>query len=338
MLRVLCVLSQFDYGFQERGLSTEYIMFYEVFERMGYDVRLYDFMHLSRTYGRKKMNEMLREAVITFQPHVVFAYLVGDEIDVETLDSITRDASATTMGYFGDDEWRFEGFSSRYAQAFNWVITTDQRAVAKYRMIGCQNVIYKKTGANHFVFRKRGLDELYDCTFVGAARLDRIRLVNRLRKDRVRVDCWGTAWGMNLKERVIFKLWGGGRLLQKSSHNRLTHEEMSALFEQTKVNLNLSGSFRGKRKQVKARVFEVTASRGFLLSEYAEGLEEFFEINKEIVTFEGYDDMLDKINFFLSHDSERRRISEAGYKRTLSSHTSERRIREIFTEMGVLPT
>jgi spore maturation protein CgeB len=336
MTRVLCVLSQFDYGLRERGLSTEYVMFYDVLDKIGYDVRLFDFMYLLRTLGKKRMNEMLRGVVSSFQPHIVFAYLMGDEVAAETLDAITRDTSATTVGYFGDDEWRFDRFSSRYARAFNWVVTTDQRAVEKYRMLGCQNVIHKKTGANHYVFRKQGLDEVYDCTFVGAARLDRVHLFNQLRRDGVRVDCWGTAWGMSLMDRVLNKAWSRGDLAQKSSRTRLSFEEMSVVFEQSRVNLNLSGSYQGERKQVKARVFEVTASGGFLLCEYVDGLEEFFEIGKEIVCFASYGDLADKIRFFLSHESERRRIAEAGYSRTLSCHTSERRIREACSEMGLL--
>lgn len=336
MMRVLCVLSKYDYGFRERGLCYEYIRFYDVIRRMGHDARLFDFVSLLKTYGRKRMNEMLLDTINTFEPDIMFAYLIKDEIDIETLSAITHDASTTTMAYFGDDEWRFDGYSSRYAKAFKWVVTTDRQAVEKYRRIGCRNIIYKKDGVNYFVFKKKGLPVVFNCTFVGAARLDRVRLFNQLRKDGVEVRCWGTAWDMTILDRIVNKLLGGPKkLVIKSSRTRLTFEEMSDVFEKSKINLNLSGSYRGDRKQIKGRIFDVTASGGFLLSEFVEGIGEFFEIGEEIVCFETYDELLDKIRYYLSHESERRSIAEAGYKRTISDHTAERRLNEIFTEIGL---
>jgi spore maturation protein CgeB len=113
---------------------------------------------------------------------------------------------------------------------------------------------------------------------------------------------------------------------------------MRDVFEQSKINLNFSGSYRGKRKQIKGRIFDVTASGGFMLCEYVEGIEKLFEIGKEIACFDTYDELVDKIRYYLLHDSERRRIAEAGYRRTISDHTAERRLHEIFKEVGLLKT
>lgn len=334
-MRTLCVLSKYDYGFRERGLSPEYLYFYDILERNGYDVKLFDFLSLLSSCGKKRMNEMLIETVNSFKPDLMLTYLFRDEIEIETLETITNGGSTTTLGYFGDDEWRFDDFSSKYAKGFKWIVTADKQAVEKYRRIGCHNVIHKKTGANHYFFRKSGLPEMYNCTFVGGARLERVRLFNRLKKDGVSVKCWGTGWEMSFLDRIANRLLHSPkRMVAKSSRSRLTFEEMSSVFEQSRINLNFSRSYRGDRRQIKGRCFEVTCSGGFLLSEYIEGIEEYFVVDKEIVCFDSYSEMLDKIKFYLSHESERRQIAESGYRRTLSEHTAERRLHEVFKDIG----
>jgi len=336
MMRILCVLTENDYGFPERGVSFEYIIFYDVLKRMGYDVQLFDTLSLLALHGKQKMNQMLLEKVATFAPDLMFTYLMRDEIDSNILDTITRKTPTTTIGYFGDDEWRFDDFSGKYGPAFSWIVTTDQQAVSRYRQIGCQNVIYKASGTNPNIFNPKGDAAAFDCTFVGGARFDRIKLVNRLRNDGVRVDCWGTSWDMSFMDRVFNKLLRNPkRMLVKSSRTRLTFEEMSSVFERSRVNLNLSGAYRGTRGQIKCRVFDVTAAGGFLLCEYVPGLENFFELDKEIVCFATYDELLEKTRYYLGHEAERRSIAEAGRRRTLGEHTGEHRFREIFTEMGI---
>ena len=37
-MKILCVLSKYDFGKQERGVSTEYIMFYDALLKMGHEV------------------------------------------------------------------------------------------------------------------------------------------------------------------------------------------------------------------------------------------------------------------------------------------------------------
>ena len=334
--RILCVISKYDYGFPLRGLSTEYILFYETMERLGYDVLLFDFPSVLKRFGRYEMNQMLLDTVKAFEPDVMFTHLSKDELDVQTLSTITHTTSTITAANFGDDEWRFDNFSSRFARAFDWIVTTDKKAVEKYRRLGCENVIYKCSGVNHSYYKKRNLNEIYDCTFVGGARLDRVQIFKKLKKDGINVNCWGTGWDMGIIDRVLNKLLINPMYFQrKTIRTRLSFEDMSQVFEKSQINLGLSESYRGNRKQIKGRPFDVTASGGFFLGEYVEGIEEFFEIGKEIVCYEGYDELKDKIRYYLSHEVERKAIAEAGHKRTLSCHTAEKRLVEIFTEIGL---
>ncbi len=94
--------------------------------------------------------------------------------------------------------------------------------------------------------------------------------------------------------------------------------------------LVFSGLVPRRSRQIKARTFEVPGAGGFLMSEHAENLDSFYVAGKEIVTFTGLGDLVDKINFYLAHSTERDEIAWRGYVRTRNEHTYEDRFRELF--------
>jgi hypothetical protein len=71
------------------------------------------------------------------------------------------------------------------------------------------------------------------------------------------------------------------------------------------------------------RVFETTGRGGFIIHPYIKGIEDVFEIDKEIVAyeFENFAELRRKINYYLSHDDEREAIRRAGHERTKRDHT-----------------
>jgi spore maturation protein CgeB len=93
------------------------------------------------------------------------------------------------------------------------------------------------------------------------------------------------------------------------------------------ISLNFSNS-KGNN-QIKARTFEVPGAGGFLLTENAQGLDQFYLPGKEIVTYDSLDDLVQKAKYFLSHPCERDAIALAGFKRTLNEHTYEARLKDM---------
>lgn len=118
----------------------------------------------------------------------------------------------------------------------------------------------------------------------------------------------------------------------------LSDNAMIKLYSQSKINLGFSscGNTHQKKErilQVRLRDFEVPMSGGFYMVEYMEELEEFFEIGKEIVCYEDKHDLLDKIKYYLSHDSEREKIRAAGRARCLRDHTWQKRFTMVFKQI-----
>lgn len=75
------------------------------------------------------------------------------------------------------------------------------------------------------------------------------------------------------------------------------------------------------------RLFESTGRGGFTIFPYIKGIEDNFKIGEEIVCykFNDFDDLQEKINYYLTHDDEREKIRIAGHERTKKDHTYKNR-------------
>jgi spore maturation protein CgeB len=201
------------------------------------------------------------------------------------------------------------------------VSTTDSAAVAKYHRLGMTRVLKTQWACNHFSYKKLDLPLKYDVTFVGQAHGDRRQVIAALQRAGVSVAAWGGGW----------------------ENGRLSQEAMIGVFNQSRINLNLSNTYRrGKflawrhrRDQIKGRNFEIPGCGGFQLSGAADNLEAYFRPDEEIVLFRSRSELLENIHHYLRHEEERARIARAGYERTLREHTYEKRFNELFSAMGL---
>jgi len=77
------------------------------------------------------------------------------------------------------------------------------------------------------------------------------------------------------------------------------------------------------------RIFEVTGSGTFLLTEYHENLKQFFEPGIEIETFKDEKELIDKILYYLAHPDKREEIARKGQKRCLKEYSIQNRAKEL---------
>lgn len=89
--------------------------------------------------------------------------------------------------------------------------------------------------------------------------------------------------------------------------------EMPAVFKKSRINLNIS--LRSIESGIPLRCLDIMGSGGFLLTNYQPELDEYFVNGEEYVYYESKEDMLEKINYYLSQDAEREAIAERGQKK-----------------------
>lgn len=72
-----------------------------------------------------------------------------------------------------------------------------------------------------------------------------------------------------------------------------------------------------------------------MLTNYQSEIEEYFEVGKELEVFSCEDELLQKIEYYLLHDTERIKIAEYGYRKAKKLYSLEARIEKILETIKV---
>jgi glycosyltransferase involved in cell wall biosynthesis len=274
---------------------------------------------------REAMNEGLSRTVKDLAADrpfdVIFTYLSGQQLIPETLERL-RELGAPMVNLALNDKETFVG-KVRNGQAaggrdicryfdLSWTSTID--ALEKYVVEGA-TPFYLPEGANPDIHRPFDEDKSYDVSFVGQCYGNRPEIIGRLRAAGIRVEAFGPGWP-------------GGPL---------TMEEMVRTWSRTRINLGFGGVLGHKETYcLKGRDFEIPMSGGLYLTEHHAELIPFYDVGREIVTYRGFDDLLEKIRWLLSNPEELDLIRLAGRARALREHTWEMRFDRVFRMLGVL--
>jgi spore maturation protein CgeB len=330
-MRILLVMMLYDYGIKERGFNTEYYNLYLCLKKIGKEVILFDYMNRMQEAGREKMNEELLQIVLDKKPDLVLVSLYTDQFMPNIFDEIKK--HTITAYYAYDDMWRSE-YVDFWAPHFSYVITSYINGVQSLYSRGHSNGIYLSFGCNHYIFVKKNLPKKYDISFIGMKHPYREWLIHWIEKSGIRVHCWGTGW----------------------KNGFVSLEEMINIINQSRINLNspnetswdiryLLSSPRAIRDTLQSkkhfapvnlRVFEINCCGGFQLLPYMEGLEKRYDIGRELVIFQSPEQLVNRVHYYLEKESERERIAENGYLRTLRDHTMEHRFNELFKTLGLV--
>ena len=107
------------------------------------------------------------------------------------------------------------------------------------------------------------------------------------------------------------------------------YDEMPYVFLNTKINLNIS--LRSIKTGIPLRAMDIMGCGGFLLTNYQEEMFEYFEADEDFVYYTDYDDLKAKIDYYLRHDEERKKIAANGCRKVLSEHNLKLRIEHILS-------
>lgn len=117
------------------------------------------------------------------------------------------------------------------------------------------------------------------------------------------------------------------------SENLINHgtvdnfNEMPLVFKQSKINLNIS--LRSIKSGIPQRAFDIMGSGGFLLSNYQGDFPDYFTPGEDFEFYESKEDLLTRIDYYLTHDDERIAIARNGHDKVAAKHTYRHRVREI---------
>jgi spore maturation protein CgeB len=280
-------------------------------KRLFSKVIIYDYLERRAEIGLKAVNEEILSIARKEQPKYVLWTSFYYDVFESTLDTI-RNEGSIVVGWFFDDEWRFDAYSRWWISSLDYVVTNAREAVPKYRDLNARVILTIPNTGVSVDHDWSTTEEKYSVSFVGTRSCaDRDRWTIELKNKGIPVSLFGTGWG-----------------------RYISFDEMLTIFKTSKINLNFSKTNADPDKlQIKGRIFQVCLAGGFLLTEYAPGIEDYFEIDKEIICFKNTKEMLEKIYYYLSHEPERRAIAQAGWRRAYHDYTSSAMVSRVFQEI-----
>ncbi|MDA0745710.1 MAG: glycosyltransferase [bacterium] len=101
-----------------------------------------------------------------------------------------------------------------------------------------------------------------------------------------------------------------------------TYSELPGIYRAAKININQHNSPES-HGYLNQRDTAITGSGGFMLTDYVEGIEEIFEIGKEIDTWTTLEELHDKATWWLRHDEEREEAARRAQQRILKEYGNE---------------
>lgn len=329
-MKILFVDLEFDYGLVARGENTiGQLGFKASLEKLGHQVvPFYYDSYLNKNL--KQLQVDLCKKADTEAPDLIFFILFRDQFTFETLNYLK--SKYRTVNWFGDDTWRFDDFTKTFAPHFSYCITTDKFSLSKYHRIGVKNVIHSQWAAiDDDKEMIKPLPYKYDVTFVGGHNRYRNWFVNRLIKNGIPVQCFGHGW----------------------KNGPLNNEEMINLFATSRINLNLSNSASFDLRyllthpknlahtlhttkhasQIKARNFEINYFAGFQLADYVPGLEDYYDIGKDLACYSTPEEAAMLVRYFLENEKERELIRDRGMLRARQNYTYTTQLKKVLDEI-----
>lgn len=107
--------------------------------------------------------------------------------------------------------------------------------------------------------------------------------------------------------------------------------EMPKVFRASKINLNFT--IPNIKSGIPLRMWDVLGAGGFLLTNYQAEIPYYFEEGKDLVCFDGVDDLREKVGYYLTHEKERQEIAQSGYRKVKERHNYIERIRTMLAQV-----
>lgn len=288
------------------------LYFVEPLKRICSEVIAYDFQRRITEIGILKMNREVLEIFKNFEPNYVI-YLSGYyEFMEKTLKEMRK--TSILIGWFFDDEFRFDNYTKCWIPFFDFFVTHSFEAMEKYKKFNVKVIHTLPCDGVPSYPDWEKIKEIYEVSFVGFETEDRERYVNLL-KNKLKINLFIAGYG--------WERYGG---------KYLSFEQMNETFINSKINLCFTRTFNNK-KQWKGRIFEVMLQGGFLLTEYVPYLEKYFEIGKELDCFDSEKELLEKVEYYLKHEEERKKIAKNGWKKCIENYTPYHKMLKVFTEI-----
>lgn len=270
-------------------------------------------------------------AIAARQSSELVLVLNGVVLPAEKVDLLRRSGYRTAV-WFTDDPY-YTDWTITIASRYDYVFTLELGCLSFYRDAGCQHVYYLPFAANPRVFQPKKVLASYqsDICLIGTAFWNRVELIDRLAP-------------VLLDRKVVISGWWWDRLQNYSRLSDsiklgdwMTPEETACYYNGAKIVINLHRSINddsinaNTSKKIPAlsvnpRTFEIACCGTFQLSDLRQETGQLYSLGTEIATYTSYEELINKIDYYLQNEDERQTMALNGLARTRRDHTYHKRL------------
>lgn len=245
-----------------------------------------------------------------------------------------RNIGIKTAVWMTDDPYVIDQ-SKKIAPNYDFVFTQEINCISFYKLIGCQNVYHLPLAADTNVFHPKDIDDKYktDILFIGVAFSNRVTFFDEIAGYLASKNTLISGVGWNSLQNY--------HLLQQriNANHWLSPEETASYYNGAKIVLNLHRShddptINKNRENIEAlslnpRTFEISACGTFQLTDIRPDLSKFYQPGEDIETYCTPQECIQKIEYYLSNEEERKMIASRALNRVQNEHTFSHRILEL---------
>lgn len=202
------------------------------------------------------------------------------------------------------------------AKQFDYVFFNQKDAVEEFNKLNEKQAEWLPHAAEPKAYPKINIIKKYDVGFVGHI------------QDTVNYNGFTRTDALDRLFKEFPNFYYGSR--NPAFPQKNLFEDAAKKFSLSKIVFNIS-----IKDDVNMRVFEALSTGSFLLTNWLPTLGDLFEDGKHLVTYKTLDEMVEKAQYYLEHEEEREKISEAGYQEFISKHTYNHRVRRILDKIGL---
>ncbi len=213
--------------------------------------------------------------------------------------------------------------------------------IPKYQSLGLSNVEFLPQGVDPSMcpLRPAVLRHLISFFGSGYAYRHRWEILTAL-AERYTLSIWGTNWArydcpFDGSRCLRPEEWEAQRQRLPRPHPPVYNEDLGQKIAETAIVLGIG--VPGVPLYFSNRVWLTLGWGGFLLQEYVEGLEHFFENHRHLVWYRDVEEAVDLIAWYLAHPGPRERIALQGYQQVQRFHTYDQRIQVLLQSVGLWP-
>lgn len=269
----------------------------------------------------------------TFHPDIVFT-LLGNHLPQKAIQYFKKRNIKLAI-WLTEDPFYIDT-SLLLLNNFDFIFTIDSEALKYYTALGYTNVYHLPLATNIEVFKPNLKNPKYksEVLFIGYPYPNRVKLIQfLLEKTPYHYTIIGQHW-----RNKLLKKWKNHRRI-KIIEGWIPPQEVALYYNNASLILNPHRSHlfpqnknknKVKNNTINNRAFDIAACQVFQIIEEKPDLSSFFN-KDEIVSYNSFEDCLNKVSFYLNDTISKRVMVEKIHARVISQHTFHERIHFITT-------